>query len=126
MSLITTTAFEWNKRGITREVFLIGSYAIKIPKLKYGWHKFLCGLLANMQETEFSKTGWSELCPVTFSIPGGWLLIMRRARPLTLDEFLSFDPFKFRDRPEYTVPVEHKQDSFGILDGRIVAIDYGN
>lgn len=31
------TGMEWNRQGITREVFLTRCYAIKIPKLVYGW-----------------------------------------------------------------------------------------
>lgn len=111
--------------GCTRFVILTGSYAIKIPQFKYEWRHFLLGLLANMQEATFSKTKWPELCPVTFSVPGGWLIVMRRARRMTRDEWDSFDPDKFRFQKEYTVPVEAKLDSFGWLDGRVVAIDYG-
>lgn len=37
------------KTGVTRVVFLIGDYAIKIPKCMI-WNHFLKGLLANMEE----------------------------------------------------------------------------
>lgn len=84
-------------------------------------------LLANMQERDFGTTSWPELCPVLFSLPGGWLVVMRRAKPLTLAEWHAFDGEAFiccsRDA---ILPVENKPDSFGWLDGRIVAIDYGN
>ena len=116
----------WNDQGITREVFLTRRYAIKIPKLIYGWHKFLHGLLANMQERAFAKAGWPELCPVVFSIPGGWLLVMRRADPLTDDEWSAFDPKAFCDQEDYIIPAENKRDSFGKINGQIVAIDYGS
>jgi hypothetical protein len=36
-------------------------------------------LLANMQERDLSKLGWPELCPVVFAVPGGRLVVMRRA-----------------------------------------------
>lgn len=126
VAIITITGAEWNRQGVTREVFLTRRYAIKIPKLIYGWHKFLCGLLANMQERAFAHANLPELCPVVFSIPGGWLLVMRRAEHLTDAEWSVFDAKKFCEREEYLVPAEWKQDSFGKLDGRIVAIDYGN
>lgn len=116
----------WNYFGVTREVFLIGRYAIKIPKLIYGWDKFLRGLLANMQEREFARTGWPELCPVVLSVPGGWLVVMRRCAPLTDEQWAAFDADAFREPGEYSVPVEAKQDSFGMLDGRVVAVDYGS
>jgi hypothetical protein len=42
------------KKGSSRWVFFIFNLAIKIPSL-YSWKNFLLGLLANMQEVEFSK-----------------------------------------------------------------------
>lgn len=126
MPILTITGAEWNKQGITREVFLYRDYAIKIPKLIYGWQKFLCGLLANMQETMFGRCGWPEVCPVLFAIPGGWLIVMRRCRPLTDEEWEGFDAEAFVNGQDYMIPAETKRDSFGVLDGKIVALDYGN
>lgn len=111
--------------GCTRRVLLLGRYAVKVPAMTE-WRLFLLGLLANMQEALFSKAGWPELCPVVWSLPGGFLVVMRRARELTDDEFLALDLEQWVKRDEYVVPVEIKSDSFGILDGRLVAIDYGN
>lgn len=112
--------------GATRDVILTDRFAIKVPKLTHGWAGFLHGLLANMQERTFSATGWPELCPVRFSIPGGWLLIMHRARPLTAAEWKGLDFATFVDTPDYVVPVEEKISSFGVFGGRIVAVDYGS
>ena len=120
---------EWNREGVTREVILTRHYAIKFPSMFRGWKMFLCGLLANMQEREFSRAEWPELCPVVFSLPGGWIVVMRRAEPLTDAEWSSFDEawyWKFCEPADYHVPVEQKQSSFGKLDGKIVAVDYGN
>jgi hypothetical protein len=50
---------------------------------------------------------------------------MRRAEPLSEATFSAFDYDGFSNLPEYRVPVEHKRDSFGLFDGRIVAVDYG-
>lgn len=129
MPVATITGAEWNRQGITREVVLIGRYAVKLPRVSYGWRMFLCGLLANMQEADFSTTKWPELCPVLFAIPGGWLVVMRRARPLTdgqWEEFRREDMYNMLDNGHRSIPAEHKRDSFGYLDGRIVAVDYGN
>lgn len=90
------------------------------------WRLFLHGLLANMQEAKFSKTGWPELCPVLFAFPGGFLIVMRRARPLTRSEFDSLDLERWIEKEAYTIPAEPKMDSFGWLDGRLVAVDYGS
>jgi hypothetical protein len=111
--------------GCTRTVFLLGKFAIKIPAMAE-WRLFLLGLLANMQEALFSKTKWPELCPVLFSIPGGFMVIMPRAEPLTREEFHNFEFDTWISQDEYRVPAENKLDSFGKLDGKIVAVDYGN
>lgn len=117
-----------NLTGCTRHVLLIGPWAVKVPafwRSDGGWKLFLCGLLANMQERDFSATGWPELCPVVASIPGGWLVVMRRAREMTDDEFAAFDAKNFCENEDRIIPAEHKSNSFGWLDGRIVAFDYG-
>lgn len=133
---------KWCDDGVTREVFLVGRFAVKIPKLIYGWRNFLQGLLANMQEQAFRQGEWPDLCPIVFSIPGGWLVVMRRADPVPEDRWSAFlrdrlgadairtihprDEIRSWNGGDYTVPVEVKRSSFGLLDGRIVAIDYGN
>ena len=111
--------------GTHRVVHCIGQFAIKRPVL-FSWKLFLCGLLANMQEAMFSKTGWPELCPVIFTFPGGWFNIMNRALPLTDEQFLNFDYSEWVERNDYTIPVENKKCSFGFLNGEIVAVDYGS
>lgn len=117
--------------GTTRTVILIGGYAIKIPVFTE-WRLFLSGLLANIQEVTFSRAGWPELCPVIWSIPGGWLVVMQRAEPLTREQFFALNYAEWikggKDLPkgEWVIPVENKQDSFGYLDGRLVAVDYGS
>ena len=113
------------RHGTTRTVWLIGRWAIKVPSC-CKWRLFLHGLLANLQERSFSATRWAKLCPVLWSTPGGWLLVMRRARPLTRAEWDAFDPEPWCQEEDYVIPAEHKMDSFGVLDGRIVAVDYGN
>lgn len=134
--------------GEQRHVLLIDSFAIKIPRMglrEKGWSRFREGLRANCQEKLFSRTNWPELCPVI-----AWLwdlvIVMRRAQPLSDEEFKSFDYASFVDRqfrgaddPENRagcagksidpkddlVPVECRLESFGRLNGKIVAIDYG-
>ena len=79
-----------------------------------------------MQEVTFSLAGWPELCPVLFALPGGFLNVMRRAEPLTREEFFALDFKAFVEKLGYCVPVENKLDSFGKLSGKIVAVDYGS
>lgn len=116
--------------GATRYVLLIGSWAIKVPYLKFGnyqytgWIAFLNGLLANLQEAQFSATKDPRLCPVIFHVPGGFLNIMRRAEVLT--EGISEEEYEKFQEGAFHVPVECKGDSFGYLNGQLVAIDYGS
>lgn len=74
----------------------------------------------------FSKTEWPELCPVIWSLPLAVVICMRRAVPLDMTEFERLDFDSFTNTENYAVPVENKLDSFGKLNGQIVAIDYGN
>lgn len=117
-------------KGATRVVFLVGNYAIKIPRL-CSWKHFLQGLLANMQERTFAKTGCLKLCPIPFSLPGGWLVVMRRARPLSDDQYRvlweELDSWLVdTGKRAMVIPAEKKQDSFGWIDGILVAVDYGS
>lgn len=116
--------------GATRMVLLTRHWAIKLPR-PTEWRLFLHGLLANIQERQFWTTYDRRLCPVKFSLPGGWVVVMPRAKSLSDDEWAEFDPDKFcdaRDEDEIgmVVPAESKRDSFGKVNGRIVAIDYGS
>lgn len=110
--------------GATRAVLLTDRLAWKVPRMST-WRTFLNGLLANMQEREFSRAGWPELCPVYFSVPGGWLVVMPRCAPLTDLEWAQID-MRWTEREDYVLPVEMKRDSFGRLLSRVVAVDYGS
>jgi len=109
------------KRGTTRTVFLINRYAIKIPTT-VDWPLFLSGLLANMQEATFSTMKSDKLCPVIFSFPGGFFNVMPRCQSVTLAEYAKH----LVELENWPVPVENKLDSVGWLNGKIVAVDYGN
>lgn len=113
------------KQGSTRNVLLVWRYAVKTPRM-VEWRLFLCGLLANMQERDFWGTGRDDLCPVLFTLPLGILTIMRRAIPLTDGEWDSLDCDTWGKYDNYIVPVEMKRDSFGTINGKVVAIDYGS
>jgi hypothetical protein len=127
------------RNGVTRLVILVGPLAIKLPRFGYGYAMGLRGLLCNMQERAVWTLGWPQLCPVLFATWGGWLTVMRRARPLTDEEWASctvewIEGFRHHRKAsigdkrmvEGIVPVEYKRDSFGVVDGRIVAVDYGS
>jgi hypothetical protein len=90
--------------------------------------------------------GWPDLCPVILSLLFGVIIVMRRARPLpdVMWNDLNWSAFVARCSPDAPdchersmqagwsidpadglLPVECKSTSFGLLDGRIVAVDYG-
>lgn len=109
--------------GTTRIVILWGKIALKLPNVRR-WRLFLHGLLANLQERTFGTL--EGCCPVLCSDPLGFALVMRRARPLSDEEWAAFDYEGFIHRQSHRVPAENKRDSFGWLDGEIVAVDYGS
>lgn len=118
--------FKFVNIGATRYVFLIGEFAIKIPRLS-SWKSLLQGLLCNLQEVSFSKTKWPKLCPVVFSLPLGFLLVMPRCVSVSEEDWVNFES----QLPDwvcgqgYLIPVEKKINSFGWLKGKVVALDYG-
>lgn len=108
--------------GVTRIVILTREHAIKIPTVMYGWKMFLYGLLGNMNERLWS--GRKGLCPVLWGSWGGFINVMVRCDALTDDEFSALVPKQWGKGcalPE----VELKTCSFGRLNGKIVAVDYG-
>lgn len=125
-----------DRTGCTRVVFLVGRWAFKVPNF-FEWRLFLKGLLANMMERLMWRNLSADfqglkcldgvpLCPVKFSLPGGWLVVMPRVRVLTDEEYEA--PVHVRLKKAQFV--EQKSLSFGWwFDGeteRIYAIDYGN
>jgi hypothetical protein len=69
---------------------------------------------------------WPELCPVLWSIPGGFLVAMPRAEVCTDDNEPTDEEYeRLIVHEEYEVPAERKAESWGYLNGRLVAIDYG-
>lgn len=115
------------KKGSNRWVFIFNKLVFKIPSL-YSWKNFLWGLLANIQEKEFSRIHDmnEKLCPIIFSLPLGILVVMPRVRVLNEGELSIEILEKFcRINNNYIIPSELKYDSFGYFKGKLVAIDYG-
>ena len=112
------------EKGSTRTVMLTGRRAFKMPRL-CGWENFLTGLLANLQERKFGRSGLEGFCPVRFSDPFGLLVVMPRCEPLTDAEWCSLDLVKWRHRETHFIFGEDKRDGFGTLNGEIVTVDYG-
>lgn len=123
------------KHGSTRTVILTKKYAIKIPYI-YSWKNFLYGILANLQEIEFSTLS-SKLPLMPILIKGIWglFIIMPRASTKNLDandRFEYIDAFidklnLFNIEDQYLIKniIEFKPDSVGIYNNKVVALDYG-
>jgi hypothetical protein len=112
------------ERGSTRTVILMKRHAFKLPTLS-SWRRFLQGLLANMQEVNWSRIDSPYLCPVLFHPPLGFLVVMPRCASIDSIKTGSMEAENWRDKGSYLIPVEYKADSFGYYGGGIVAIDYG-
>jgi hypothetical protein len=112
-----------NLRGRNRFVILTKNYAIKFPSLRC-WRDFLFGLLNNLNEVHSSNAMNPALCPVLWALPGGFMIVMPRARIMSEAEFLLIDPITWC-ADNQGIPAERKADSFGFLEGRLVCVDYG-
>lgn len=112
--------------GVTRIVLLAGPWAIKLPRFGYGWRLGLQGLLGNHQEAMlWRETRSPKYCPVVLALPLALVIVMRRARPLVAAEWEWFRVHGWLAEVEASC-CEAKADSFGVLDKRIVAVDYGS
>jgi hypothetical protein len=113
--------------GSTRAVLPIGPWAFKISRSKYGarCNRYEADLYRRCRTSRPERQ--LMLCPVLWSLLFGWLLIARRAEtPITQGQLAdrkahAFDEWGVGD-DEY--PFEWKPTDWGILDGRIVAVDY--
>jgi len=103
--------------GITRHVIVTRKYAIKFPRLNYGWYKFIAGILANLSE----KSTWEvchheSLCPVLWGW-AGFILIMPRVQvDCSCDEIRA--SMEIRECDDF------HEANYGRLNGKIVCIDY--
>jgi hypothetical protein len=85
------------KLGAVRTVFITRRYVFKLPgrwtfrHWRWWWRDLLWGLLSNIQERTDAREGWPELCPISFSIPGGFLVVMPHVAPLSDAEWKQFD-----------------------------------
>ena len=106
------------KNGSFRITFVIGKYAIKVPRLRQ-WRYFLQAILMNIYEKEWSKVDDYDLCPVYFSFLG-LINIMPYCKPITEKEYKKLKMYKFIGLSE------NKISSFGKYKNKIVAVDYGD
>lgn len=120
------------KTGITRTVILTKSYAIKFPfpRKGYGWLNFVKGIIANINERDiwnltkiedcyFIQDAKPFLCPIIWSSWGAWIIVMPRCVPLK-------NGTEYRVIPELRdICGDHKIDNYGLFNGNLVCLDYG-
>lgn len=115
------------KHGADRMALIIGGVVLKLPTLS-SWKGFLCGLMANMQESSYSDSS-PKFCPVKLAVPGGFLNVMAYARPLTDEEWVALDKTAFdkfrRSTAGFYLPCEYKRNSLGYIGEKLVIVDYG-
>lgn len=100
------------KKGETRWCLLVGGLAFKFPNPR-SWGRFINGLLNNI--FEISQQHQPGVAPILWSAPGGFLIVMPRCEnPEGLVAFLGY--------PHW---VECKPSSFGVYQGKVVAVDWG-
>jgi hypothetical protein len=109
-------------KGTTRRVVIIGPLAFKFPRSA-------SGRSCNLYEAECYASASPEnrhlLCPVVWSAPSGWLLVMRAAEPLSSEEGETFIPPPWDYVPHTDgCPWESKPEDWGRLQGKLVAVDY--
>lgn len=111
------------KLGTTRIVFLIGSYAIKIPRF-YGWRSILKGILGNLDEYKWYKHSpveWQlKMCPTLFTF-AGLFNVCKRACPILIEDYQELD-FTYYE----PLPLDKKLGNFGRYQNRIVLVDYAD
>ena len=104
--------------GRNRLVILTPRHAIKLPSLR-SWRDFLFGLLNNLNERDWHRDH-PAYCPVAWAAPLGLMVVMPRAAILDDASFQA----AAADIP-HLAGAERKASSWGLLDGRMVAVDYG-
>lgn len=113
--------------GYSRVVFLVGGYAIKVPRVNAGFFTFVLGLMANgIEQSEWRDTEdhvrRSYLCPVVWNF-SLFLSVMRRCRPATEQEAADALRAERAAWEAFTMDTHH--GNFGWLDDKLVLVDYG-
>lgn len=108
-------------RGVTRIVFIGRRHVVKLPRFnprsgRGALWSLAEGVLANLSEAEWS--GWPGVCPVKWSLLGV-INVYRRCDPVELD-----DDFDFAAVAPGLGHFDPKEANLGLLDGRLVWVDY--
>lgn len=106
-------------RGTTRVVLLVGRWAVKLPRVSRAGGRLWTlarGVQANLSEREQASV--PGVCPVRWSLLGV-VNVYRRCDPVR-GELSEADWSSIG----YPGPVDRRPHNLGVLDGRLVLIDY--
>lgn len=112
------------KSGVTRIVFLIGKYAIKVPNFRYQHKHFLHGCFANFSERVHTKSMkclpemYIKIAPTVFCAWFGLISIQQRVVLMNRD--LSENEIEYFN----FLTTDIKKENFGWLKRHLVCIDY--
>jgi hypothetical protein len=114
------------RTGSTRAVLVIGSLALKFGLGERGCR---CNRFEASCYRRVNDRRRAMLCPVLWCSPGGSVVAMRAAQPLSEAEKITlmvtngFPDWDYMP-PDETAPFEYKASDWRWLDGRLVALDY--
>lgn len=115
--------------GATRTVFVFSKYVVKIPRITNHSSFFVGlyqGLICNLQERYWSRFKYPQLCPVVFSDIFGLFVVMPRCEKVSSNlEETEFEEFIKIPDGLGTLPAENVAENFGLLNGKLVIVDYG-
>lgn len=127
--------FKINRRGCTRLVIESKNVVIKIPNFTYSWEHFIKGILGNINEVKTWRIANIKdshtydyrhlICPIVWSSWGSWVLIMKRVKTLSFDEWDKIEDVDISMHKKY-FEGDDTMSNYGFLDGKIVKIDYGS
>jgi len=116
-----------NKQGATRYVIMMKKIVIKIPSF-CSYKHFLYGLLANLQESQFSIRTFTCLNPVLYGNRLGLFVVQKRIKPVRHRGLFWVEHRKLTIESE--LPDIHlsdvKPENYGYDHGQLKRLDYGS
>lgn len=112
--------------GAYRCVFLLGNFAIKLPRITRLGKALRCSRWEREMWKVWRLTyGWEHLCPVYFSDPAGFMLVMYRAeQPVSVEDIERANSEEY-DHYYPDIHVEYKPENWGKIGNKILCLDYG-
>lgn len=104
---------------------------VKIPNFTCQWSHFLRGIIGNISENQtwkwnsgkFEKGTSHLLCPVVWCSLGGWVLVMKKAKPITREQWeMITDISKFKKH----FSGDDTMSNYGYYENRLVKLDYAD